>query len=180
MPKIETPKFPGGSKSRVNHAGDSVRSGHATPEDLRVIEEWRAAHWAVLNTFQANLRTRTKRTNITVAQRHKRKRTIFDKLHRLPGMQLSRMDDIAGFRLIFSNVQELQLFRAEFHKARFKHKRRNDLDKYDYIKHPKATGYRGIHDTYEYNVKAERGLPGYTSKFSIEPWFSTRGPRRSK
>lgn len=150
-------EFPGGSKSRVNRAGENVRARRPTPEDLHVIEEWRAAHRAVLNTFQAILRFRTRYTGITVAQRHKRKRTIIDKLDRFPGMQLSRMDDIAGCRLIFQNTAELIAFREKFHKARFNHKRRNEVDKYDYIKHPKRTGYRGIHDVYEYNVNSEVG-----------------------
>lgn len=156
------PAFPGGSKSRVNRAGDKVRTGTPSQEDLAVIEEWRAAHRAVLNTFQAILRNRTRTKNITVAQRHKRKRTIFDKLRRLPGMRLSRMDDVAGCRLIFAGIQELHEFRSQFHRARFNHVRRNDLDKYDYIGHPKVTGYRGIHDVYEYNVRSDvgKGLAG--------------------
>ena len=151
--------YPGGSKSRVNRAGDNVRLGTATSEDATVIEEWRAAHRGVLNTFQAILRNRTRGTNITVAQRHKRKRTIYDKLARLPRMQLSRMDDVAGCRLIFKNIKKLYEFRAKFHKARFNHKRRNNQDKYDYIKHPKGTGYRGIHDVYEYDVRSDIGRP---------------------
>ncbi|MEO6697058.1 MAG: RelA/SpoT domain-containing protein [Gammaproteobacteria bacterium] len=92
-----------------------------------------------------------------MAQRHKRKRTIFDKLRRFPSMQLSRMDDIAGCRIIFNNTNDLYSFRDKFHKARFNHKRRNDADKYDYIKFPKSTGYRGIHDVYEYDVNSEAG-----------------------
>ena len=32
-------------------------------------------------------------------------------------------------------------------------------DKYDFIKHPKNTGYRGIHDVYEYDVKSDHGKP---------------------
>lgn len=155
----EESTYPGGSKSRVNRAGDNVRAGMETPEDAAVIETWRAAHRGVLNTFQAILRNRTRRTNITVAQRHKRKRTIYDKLRRLPHMLLSRMDDVAGYRLIFQSVSELYEFRTRFHKARFNHRRRNDLDKYDYIKHPKETGYRGIHDVYEYDVSSDVGKP---------------------
>lgn len=151
--------YPGGSKSRVNRAGDSVRRGGATAEDDQIIETWRAAHRGVLNTFQAILRNRTRGTDVTVAQRHKRKRTIFDKLRRLPGMKLARMDDVAGCRLIFRNIKELNAFRAAFHKARFNHTRRNDLDKYDYIKRPKDTGYRGIHDVYEYDVQSAVGKP---------------------
>jgi putative GTP pyrophosphokinase len=149
--------FPGGSKSRVNRAGAAVRAGSATSEDLHVIDEWRAAHRHVLNTFQAILRNRTRGTTVTVAQRHKRKRTIFDKLRRLPQMQLSRMDDIAGCRLIFKRVNELYKFRKAFLKARFNHKRRNEIGKYDYIKAPKPTGYRGVHDVYEYDVRSEVG-----------------------
>lgn len=149
--------YPGGSKSRVNRAGDAVRSGAATAEDLDVIEIWRAAHRAVLNTFQAILRNRLQGKNVIVAQRHKRKNTIFDKLQRIPGMQLARMDDVAGCRLIFRGLDELHRFRREFHAARFNHKMRNAPDKYDYICHPKKTGYRGIHDVYEYDVNSELG-----------------------
>ena len=152
-----TVKYPGGSKSRVNRAGDNVRNIATTYEDLKVIEEWRAAHRGVLNTFQAILRTRTKGTTVIVAQRHKRKNTIFDKLLRLPSMQLARMDDVAGCRLIFKNIKELNKFRDTFHKAKFNHKLRNEPDKYDYIKAPKNTGYRGIHDVYEYDVNSESG-----------------------
>ncbi len=150
-------EFPGGSKSRVNSAGEAVRTNKATYAELRTIDEWRAAHRAVLNTFQAILRVRTRKRPIVVAQRHKRRRTIFDKLQRFPKMQLARMDDVAGCRLIFESLEDLYEFRDEFQNARFKHRRRNDLDKYDYIKRPKATGYRGIHDVYEYDVRSEAG-----------------------
>jgi putative GTP pyrophosphokinase len=149
--------FPGGSKSRVNLAGNNIRAKTATTEDLVVVEEWRAAHRAVLNTFQAILRTRTREQDIIVAQRHKRRSTIFGKLDRYPEMQLARMDDVAGCRLIFSDVNMLYSFRENFHKARFHHKRRNDPDKYDYIKNPKVTGYRGIHDVYVYDVNSLTG-----------------------
>jgi putative GTP pyrophosphokinase len=154
-----SPSFPGGSKSRVNRAGDNVRAGKPTPEDLLVIEEWRAAHRAVLNTFQAILRERARNAGVMVAQRHKRKRTIFDKLNRLPGMSLSRMDDVAGCRLIFKKPKDLHTFRQRFHGARFKHKRRHadDPNRYNYIHTPKPTGYRGIHDIYEYDVNSEVG-----------------------
>ncbi|MDG2967199.1 RelA/SpoT domain-containing protein [Pseudomonas extremaustralis] len=149
--------FPGGSKSRVNAAGYSIRDQRASLEDMHAIDEWRAAHRIVLNTFQASLRSRTRGKQIIVAQRHKRKNTIFDKLIRLPKMELSRMDDVAGCRLIFRSIEELYEFRESFHKARFNHKRKNESDKYDYIKRPKQTGYRGIHDVYSYDVRSKNG-----------------------
>jgi hypothetical protein len=67
------------------------------------------------------------------------------------------MDDVAGCRLIFKRLEDLYAFRSSFHKARFNHKRRNAPDKYDYIKRPKDTGYRGVHDIYEYDVKSSVG-----------------------
>ena len=89
------------------------------------------------------MRSRVKDINATVAQRHKRRNTIFDKLNRYPKMNLARMDDVAGCRIIFRTIDDLYNFREKFHKARFHHKRMNHDDKYDYIKHPKKTGYRG-------------------------------------
>lgn len=149
--------YPGGSKSRVNRAGENIRIGTANINDLMVVEDWRAAHRHVLNTFQAILRNRTRGKGVIVAQRHKRRSTIVDKLYRFPRMQLSRMDDIAGCRLIFKDIDTLVRFRRDFHKARFNHRRRNAKDKYDYISAPKDTGYRGVHDVYEYDVRSEIG-----------------------
>lgn len=149
--------FPGGSKSAVNRAGDAVRAGTPTEAHLECINEWRAAHAHVLNTFQSMLRNRTRGTGIVVAQRHKRRLTIFDKLQREPDMALARMDDIAGCRLIFESREELYAFRLALHQARFKHRLRNDVEKYDYILRPKDSGYRGVHDVYAYDVASEVG-----------------------
>ena len=150
--------FPGGSRGRVNRAGDRVRHATATPDDIAVINTWREAHRHVINSFQSILRKRTRGLDVVVAQRHKRQNTIFDKLTRLPKMQLSRMDDVAGCRLIFKSIAELRHFRDTLHKrSRFNHKLKNGLDKYDYIAHPKDSGYRGIHDVYEYDVKSISG-----------------------
>ena len=149
--------FPGGSRGAVNRAGARVREAQFDFNDARIIDDWRAAHRSVLNTFQAILRTRTKNSEIIVAQRHKRLTTIIDKLRRYNKMQLSRMDDVAGCRLIFKNINDLYEFRKKLHKSRFKHELKNDNDKYDYIKNPKYSGYRGVHDIYSYNVNS---IPG--------------------
>lgn len=150
-------EFPGGSKKRVTLAGERIRNHSASEEDYEVFEEWRSAHRAVLNTFNSIIRLKTRGRRIAVAQRHKRRLTIIDKLTRFPEMQLGRMDDIAGCRIIFQTVQDLYDFRANFHKSRFNHQLKNDIDKYDYIKRPKGTGYRGIHDVYEYDVRSAQG-----------------------
>ena len=150
-------QFPGGSRERVSRAGRNVRNRIATPEDHAVIDTWRESHRHVINSFQGILRNRTRSTDIVVAQRHKRKRTIVDKLQRYPKMQLGRMDDVAGCRLIFKSLEELYAFRSDIHRAKFNHKLKNEPDKYDYVAHPKEDGYRGIHDVYEYDVRSVIG-----------------------
>jgi putative GTP pyrophosphokinase len=173
LANIKEPTYPGGSKERVRRAGNNVRAGTATPDDYAVIDLWRAAHRPVLNTFQAILRTRTRGKNIVVARRHKRKRTIFNKLTGFSSMQLHRMDDVAGCRLIFDNIEELCKFHDKLHKARFNHLLKNYRDKYDYIKAPNPrTGYRGVHDVYEYAVNSISGAP-YKRLF-IEVQYRTK------
>lgn len=147
------------SKGQINRAGNEVRAGAPSEDALEIINNWRASHAYVLNTFQATLRNRTRGTNIAVAQRLKRMRTIVSKLDRQPRMELARMDDLAGCRVIFPNQKSLTQFRRAFHRSRFDHKLKNDVYKYDYIAKPKGDGYRGIHDIYEYNVGSAGGKP---------------------
>jgi putative GTP pyrophosphokinase len=151
---------PWGSKGLINRAGEAFRAQRQpTPDELHAFEAWRAGHKSVLNTFQALLRSRAKGLGIQVAQRLKRRTTIIDKLFRQPGMQLARMDDVAGCRLIFRDLSSLEKFRTKILKAGFKHRVKNTVDKYDYIKKPKLSGYRGVHDVYEYNPKSKQGKP---------------------
>lgn len=150
---------PAFSREQVKKAGARLRDGLIDPNDVEILENWRASHLYVLNTFQANLRTRAKRFagDVIVAQRLKRRTTIIDKLSREPNMQLSTMHDLAGCRVIFKNIAELTKFREGFEGARFLHERRHDRNKYNYIDNPKGTGYRGIHDVYSYRSSSTSG-----------------------
>lgn len=156
MASWASPSF---SRNRVNRAGEAIGRGHPSPEDIEVMENWRGSHAYVLNTFQANLRNRSRNSTATVGTRLKRRITIENKLIRFPGMQLARMHDIAGCRIIFNSVEELLSFREEFHSARFDHKRRGSADdaRWNYLLYPKPDGYRGIHEVYEYNVQSKTG-----------------------
>lgn len=150
MVKWIEPKF---SKNQVSKAGDRYRNKTRVWGDRQIIENWRASHAYVLNTFQANLRGRTRGKKITVGQRLKRYPTILDKLlNRQNKMKLSRMNDVAGCRVIFEDEKAMANFRFDFHKSRSKHKLKKQ---YDYIRHPKPNGYRGIHDVYEYESIAQ-------------------------
>ncbi|MGY4398604.1 putative GTP pyrophosphokinase [Sphingomonas sp. UYAg733] len=150
---------PAFSKNRVNIAGHAISQGSPTQEDIEVMENWRASHAYILNTFQANLRNRSRDTTAAVGTRLKRRVTIENKLGRFPDMQLARMHDIAGCRIIFETIEELLSFRQSFHGARFNHRRRggDDDKRWNYLVYPKGDGYRGIHEVYEYDVRSEGG-----------------------
>lgn len=147
------------SRARVDRAGHAHRDGAAEFEDHLVLENWRASHLYIINTFQANLRARRKSFDgrLTIAQRLKRRPTIMDKLRREPDMSLSRMHDIAGCRLIFEDISKLRDFRRQFHQSRARHELVGDDDRYDYIISPKSSGYRGVHDVYKYVAYAATG-----------------------
>lgn len=151
-----SPQF---SKSRVNRAGKAIGEGNASAEDIEVMENWRASHAYVLNTFQATLRNRSRDTSAIVGTRLKRRATIENKVRRFPDMQLARMHDIAGCRIIFDTVPELLEFRNSLHHARFNHRRRgaDNEERWNYLVNPKDDGYRGIHEVYEYDVRSEGG-----------------------
>ncbi len=153
MKSTRNHRFSTCSKKRVDKAGINFRNRKDNEEDTEILENWRASHGQVLNTFQTLLGNRAGRTEgeIAVVQRHKRKDTIIDKLRRHPRMKLSQMNDIAGCRVIFENIETLYEFRDNFHNSRLRHHLKNDPDKYDYIKSPKDDGYRGVHDVYSYN-----------------------------
>lgn len=76
---------------------------------------------------------------VQVSQRLKRIPTILDKLQREPTMQLANMHDVGGCRAILDNIPDLR--RAE---RRLK-KNRPPIRVADYIKEPRASGYRGLH-----------------------------------
>jgi len=153
--------FPGGSKTRVDKAGDAIRQQTSDEECLKIIDEWRQAHREVLNNFNALLRARVKKFDkeVKVAQRQKKMKTICNKLTREKRLRLSQMDDVAGMRLIFRDTKDLREFRALMEREkRFMHQRHNQEDSYDYIKSPKPDGYRGVHDVYKYSPKQESHL----------------------
>ncbi|NNU17303.1 RelA/SpoT domain-containing protein [Parvularcula sp. ZS-1/3] len=173
LAKTATGIVPLYSRSRVDRAGDAIRKGSSSVEDRLVLENWRGAHAHVINTFQATLRRRAKGTSAVVGQRLKRRPTIVDKLTRQPQMQLSRMHDIAGCRVIFDTVEQMLDFREEFNSSRAKHDRLTaHRDQFNYLHRPKPTGYRGIHDVYKY--EAYQPSAAAWNGLRIEVQFRTR------
>lgn len=168
--------LPPESKNAVKKAGRAISDGAATQDDFDLVDRWRASHGYVINTFQVWIKRHIARKgyNVEFAQRLKRRNTVVDKLKRknssgdLLISDVSAMHDFAGYRMIFDNIQELNEFRAYMHSSsvmkNVKHTLRYPAEKYDYIVHPKSTGYRGIHDVY-------RHLPrGSEREEGKKPW----------
>jgi putative GTP pyrophosphokinase len=74
-----------------------------------------------------------------VTQRLKKLSTIAGKLLREPRMKLARMADIGGVRAVVAD--QATAFRIVQHLQ----KRWAIVDFHDYVTHPKADGYRGLH-----------------------------------
>lgn len=152
------------SRNQVNKAGtilnDPTASGEAAQWAFTVISNWRSSHNFPLNTFQNTLRRNTKLIDKSglIAQRIKRLPAIKLKLRDNPLMKLSQMQDIGGCRAVVGNVSSVDRL-AEISKQSWR--KHEFIEKYDYIRHPKSSGYRSLHLVYRYYSKkstAHNGL----------------------
>lgn len=158
MPE-HTPR-PSPSNSQVNRAADLMREwrsaraeGRARPplEDvlsaIETIGDFRGQFAGPLTKVVMGLRSFVNTEGVDpsgrVAQRLKRMPTIIDKLEREPGMNLARMHDIGGCRAILPD--EAAIYRVVRRIKSQPRERWGIVREYDYIKQPKASGYRGLH-----------------------------------
>ena len=139
------------SKSQVTKAGRRLRrafsDGPGPPdlqdfnEALEVLIAFRAAHAGPLR--KANMGPRsvvsTEGCRVEVSQRLKRIPTILDKLIREPTMALGNMGDIGGCRAVLDSVAEVRRVELRLRKNR------PPVTYQDYVKTPKASGYRAVH-----------------------------------
>lgn len=159
---------PPSNKSAVKRAGAAIFQNNASATEIELIDQWRASHGYVINTFQAWIRRHIQRRpeNVEFAQRLKRRNTVLDKLQRRKQngspliSDVTAMHDFAGCRMIFDTLDELYSFREYLHSANVMknvdHELRHAKEKYDYIESPKFTGYRGIHDVYRHYPRGSK------------------------
>lgn len=158
------------SKRAVNRAGERIASGKGANGDVLLVDQWRASHAYVLNTFQIFFKRRIAEHDIEIefAQRLKRRNTIIDKLQRRTDKgdkligDVTSMQDFAGCRLIFPNMASLDSFREFLHSSEKMRsvfhvlKHADNTDKYNYFETPKWTGYRGIHEIFVHRPRPHR------------------------
>ncbi len=161
-----TPRF---SRNQISKAGDFLakHSGDfATDDDLErwihsyeILANWRACHGYPINTFQATLRTRLKKIDpeALVAQRLKRTPSILNKLQRFKGMNLARMQDIGGLRAVVASTRRLEELNEAYIGSKLTHEL---VSQYDYVRHPKPSGYRSIHLVYRYKGRSATPYDG--------------------
>lgn len=143
------------SRSRVRKAGQNVKNNKATQEDYKIISLWRSKHisiiTAMVNAIKRKL-NKNKSNGVIIARRLKRLSSIELKLKRFKDMQLDRMQDIAGARIIFKELAQVEHFQKSMETTYLKGSRKFKLiSTKDYINNPKNDGYRSIHQIFEYN-----------------------------
>lgn len=143
------------SNNKIKEAGKILKDRSSFSEDDILFAEdaltyWRLLHLPIINTFQSTLRKKLKvnyKNKGFVAQRLKRSESIISKLQREKTMKLSTMQDIAGLRVVLSENKDVFDLAGSLKNSRSKHKQ---IDYFDYINHPKNSGYRSIHIIFEY------------------------------
>lgn len=147
-------KIPEYTKRQINDAGEIIRKDSISPQDramaLKVIDNWRSAHAYPLHVFYMNLRRKAgSRTDILVAERLKRLDSIVGKLQREEGMQLYRMQDLGGCRMVLPTLDEVYSFSEMIQNSRVRHELKKTND---YIQNPKKSGYRSLHLVYKFKT----------------------------
>lgn len=163
----EIPKY---SKSEINRAGSIIADSSSSKEEydnaLMVLNNWRAAHAYPLQVICNNLRSRNQ--NAIVVQRLKRLESITGKIVRFPDMNLYRMQDLGGCRVIVDTIDQVYKAVEEYKNSRIRHILKRE---YDYIKNPKNSGYRSYHMVYQFQSDKKET---YNKNMLIEIQFRTK------
>lgn len=163
-------KKPEYTKRQINEAGKNVINPNTTDEEfahaLDIIDNWRAAHAYPMNTFAINLKRQVADIDgAIVAQRLKRLETICGKLIRYPKMELYRMQDLGGCRVIVPNINDVYTIKERLEMSRIRHEPKPFKD---YIENPKPeTGYRGVHLIYKYKSDKNTDYNGLQIEIQI-------------
>ena len=149
------------SRKAVRRAGDILRSsglrtGGALEASMDVLSQWRQMHDQPVRVLESPVKKRIGELELrgaVTALRFKRTPSIVKKLIRFPNMQLDRMQDIGGIRVILANAGDLRRLHAAMTGRRCRHAAPAPKD---CIENPKADGCRGIHQVFRYNSSSSR------------------------
>lgn len=167
------------SKKQVNKSGNFLAQNHDDineldldqylldlDQHLKVFNSWRSLHSYVMNVIYMNLKRRIQKLEIKeaiIAQRLKRTPSIINKLNRFHGMQLSRMQDIAGVRIIVEKKSDIYKIRDDLI-SKFPH---IICDEDNYINVPKPDGYRCLHMIFKIQGLEKQKFNGLSVELQI-------------
>jgi len=158
------------TKKEINNAGKKIALDDLTDDEyayyLKIIDNWRAAHAFPMNTFAVNLKHLVEDIDgAIVVQRLKRLKTIEGKIKRYPQMELYRMQDLGGCRVILPTIKDVYIVKKKLMESRIRHELHHEKD---YIAIPKLeTGYRGLHLIYKYKSDKREDYNGLLVEIQI-------------
>lgn len=165
--KWEIPKY---SKSEINKAGKTIADKNSSKKErqdaLKVLNNWRSSHAYPLQVIASNLGS--KNPDSIVVQRLKRLDSITGKIERFPKMDLYRMQDLGGCRVIVDSIDEVYSAMNQYKSSRIRHILKRE---YDYIQNPKESGYRSYHMVYQFHSDRKET---YNKNMLIEIQFRTK------
>lgn len=163
----EIPKY---SKSEINKAGSIIANLSSTKKErdnaLIILNNWRASHAYPLQVICSNLRLNN--PNAIVVQRLKRLNSIISKIERFPNMNLYRMQDLGGCRVIVDTIDQVYEAIDRYKNSNIRHILKRE---YNYIQNPKDSGYRSYHMVYQFHSDKKET---YNKNMLIEIQFRTK------
>lgn len=111
---------------------------------LDIIALHRQSHAQPMLTANVAMRRYAQQVGVEarVTQRLKRMQTIIEKVtQREAEMNLARMRDIGGVRVVVGNLEDLRKLQTHIEQRR----RRQRVDTIDYVDQPRESGYRAVH-----------------------------------
>lgn len=160
------------SRNKINNCGKALLAGPETgflyTDANLVVDDWRKLHMVPLEELVKDVTTLLVQAGVRAvfsSHRLKRMTSIIAKLKHNPGMGLGGLQDIGGARFVFEDISSLLKAQQLILNAKFEHFI-PDRNPYDYVKEPKASGYRSIHFVYKY-VSDNADLDGLRIELQI-------------
>ena len=146
------------SKRQLKKIGDRIRNNEATSDDFKIISELRSKYSPLTRILRDSLKNfkqvkELKDSDFIISRRIKRMPSIITKLKRFPSMQLDRIQDLGGVRVVLSTKSQVNTLADRLKNQTYKSRGKNNflfIREKNYILEPKEDGYRSIHQVYRY------------------------------
>jgi len=151
--------YPEHSRSQITRSGVILRNSDDPFNQIEAIEalnNWKAAHELPLHYIMKTIKKYANNVSkvTTIVQRRKRTESILLKLNQQPKLDLARMQDLVGFRIVFrhndskKNLAKIDELVEIISESRMRSKVTRLTN---YIEKPRDSGYRSVHAIFKYN-----------------------------